>query len=254
LTYTQVVRPPEVGYRHPPPRVTFDTELPIRAFHPHARATLRRLCGLVVVLLASALPAQAEELDGAPKGWMARAQLPYQEGFLERWDARRSYGSWLLVQTLTDVSERLAWELPHADPLMVGDISRRGGGRMPGHKTHDKGVDADVGLYMRGGRQPLGGFLELRPRELDVDATWATIRALLDTGNVQHILLDQDHIERLRSHLVHEVGMDPADVDAIFMKPGTRPDWRLRGVVTHAPKHRSHLHVRITPAPDDTVN
>lgn len=196
--------------------------------------------------------AHADDVQGAGNSVLARAQLRHVDGIVERWDARRSYGSWLLVTTIAEVGERLAWELPHADPLMVGDISRRGGGYMPGHKTHDKGVDADIGLYMRGGRQPLGGFLDLRPRELDTAATWATIRALLDTGNVQHILLDQDHIERLRSHVLHEEGMDPATVDAIFMKPGERPDWRVRGVVTHAPNHRSHLHVRITAPPEDT--
>jgi len=223
-----------------------------------------RLCVALACCVLGSTSARADELGAADSPaargpaptsrYLARAQLPYQAGLVERWDPRRSYGSWLLVQTLSDVSERLAWELPHADPLMVGDISRRGGGRMHGHKTHDKGVDADIGLYMRGGRQPLGGFLDLRPRELDVEATWATIRALLDTGNVQHILLDQDHIERLRSYLVHEVGMEPSDVEAILTTPGTRIDWRMRGVVVHAPNHRSHIHVRITSPPEDTVN
>lgn len=231
-------------------------EPPIRFDLPGTGLRRPRLArwGVLVALVLGVAPAEAAEMDAAPPGWVARAQLPHSEGMLVRWDARRSYGSWLLVQTLTDVSERLAWELPHADPLMVGDISRRGGGAMPGHKTHDKGIDADIGLYMRGGRQPLGGFLEIRPRELDVASTWVTIRALLDTGNVQHILLDQDHIERLRSYLVHEVGMEEAEVDAIFTKPGERPDWQARGVVTHAPNHRSHLHVRITAPADEPVN
>ena len=99
-----------------------------------------------------ALGALGTEAAAGEPAAFASAQLPHQTGLLERWDPQRSYGSWLLVHTLTAVSERLAWELPHADPLMVGDISRRGGGRMHGHKTHDKGVDADIGLYMRGAR------------------------------------------------------------------------------------------------------
>ena len=172
--------------------------------------------------------ASADELAPRPHTWSAATQLQHHEGLLERWDARRSWGSPLVVQTLEAVSERLAWELPHADPLLVGDLSRRGGGPLEGHKTHDLGVDADIGLYMRGGRQPLGGFLELKPRELDCEATWAIIRALLDTGNVQFILLDQDHIEVLRSYVRHEVGLDEATIDAVFSEPGERPDWRER--------------------------
>ena len=166
---------------------------------------------------------------------------------LERFDPSRSYGNWLVVETLQQVAERIAWELPHADPLLVGDVSFRGGGAMPGHRTHDIGIDADIGLYARGGKQPLGGFIDVDPTELDAAATWAVIRALLDTGNVDFILLDQDHIEVLRAYVRSEVGLDEASIDAIFAAPGVRPDGQARGVVSHVPNHRHHLHVRITP-------
>lgn len=149
------------------------------------------------------------------------------------------------MSTLQQVADRIAWELPLADPLLIGDLSRRGGGTMHGHKTHDKGIDADIGLYMRGGRQPLGGFLDVTPEVLDAPATWALVRALLDTGNVQFILLDQALIDALRTHARVVEGLDDDELDAIF--PEGPVDWRRRGVINHAPNHRSHLHVRLTP-------
>jgi murein endopeptidase len=179
----------------------------------------------------------------------AVAQLPDLPGLVDRWDARRAWGTPLLVDTVLDATERLAWEHPDWDPVLVGDISRRGGGALFGHKTHDLGIDVDLGIYLAGGRQQ-DGFLDVRAADMDVEATFTLIRALLDTGNVQFILLDQRHIDRLRSHALHEVGLSPDEVDAIFVPPSTRLGWDRRGVVRHAPNHSSHLHVRITNAPD----
>jgi len=204
---------------------------------------------LLLFLLAMLGGAFADELPPDPmtsRPLFANVRLPSAEGVYERWDAQRSYGTWLTVTTLQQVTERLAWELPLADPILVGDLSRRGGGGMHGHKTHDKGIDADLGLYMRGGRQPLGGFVDVRPRELDAAATWAMIRALLDTGNVHFILLDQSLIDVVKAHVVREEGLTEEEAERIF--PGGPVDWRRRGVVNHAPNHASHLHVRITAA------
>jgi hypothetical protein len=145
------------------------------------------------------------------------------------------------------VAERLALELPLADPLMVGDISRKGGGRLPGHSTHHMGIDVDLGLFMDNGRQPLGGFVDVSPDRIDVYATWILVRSLLDTGQVQHILLDQSLINELREHVLYEVGLDRPTVDALFPPPTRRLTWAVRNVIRHAPNHKSHLHVRLVP-------
>lgn len=176
-------------------------------------------------------------------------RLPEAPGLLDRWDAERSWGTPLIVRTLLDATQRLAWEKPLLDPVTVGDLSVRGGGPMFGHSTHDEGIDADLGLFVHGGVQP-DGFLDVSPDDLDVEATWALIQALLDTGNVQFILLDQGHIDRLRDHLASQ-GMGADALDALFLPRRTRLAHDLRGVLRHAPNHRSHLHVRITPPPRD---
>lgn len=131
-------------------------------------------------------------------------------------------------------------------------MSRRGGGRLDGHISHDKGIDVDIGLFMDDGRQPLGGFVDLRPSQLDVRSTWILVRTLLDMGNVQFILLDQSLIERLKSYAINEVGLDRAEAEAIFPPRDERPAWSERGVVRHAPNHRSHIHVRLLP-PDGVL-
>lgn len=178
-------------------------------------------------------------------------QLPDADGLYERWDPKRSWATSYTVAVLEAVAERVAFELPLADPLLIGDISRQGGGRLDGHVTHDRGNDVDIGLFMDDGRQPLGGFVELRASQLDVASTWVLLRELLDTGQVQFVLLDQGHIHRLRTYALEEIGLDRDTVDAIFPPRDDSPSWREKGVVRHAPNHRSHLHVRLLPPETD---
>jgi murein endopeptidase len=52
-----------------------------------------------------------------------------------------------------------SWAAAH----LVSTVSRKGGGPLPPHKTHHLGIDADIGLFMDDGRQPLGGFVDVPP-------------------------------------------------------------------------------------------
>jgi hypothetical protein len=179
-------------------------------------------------------------------------QLPRSDGLLVRWDAERSWGSRALVETLQDVSAQLAFRIPDADPLAIGDMSNQGGGFMWGHKTHDQGIDADISLFYDDGLQSLGGFADIPPERLDVANTWVLISTLLDTGRIQFMLLDQEHIDALRAHLLDDLGLTPALVDPIFPISDQRIPWKQRGVVRHAPNHRSHLHVRVSNRSDES--
>lgn len=173
------------------------------------------------------------------------AQLPDRPDLYHRWDPARSWGTPYLVETLLAVTEELSWLLPEADPLVVGDVSRQGGGAMYGHRTHDRGVDADIGLYMIDGRQPLGGFEDVPAWRLDVEATWLLVRTLLETERVDFVLLDQSLIDAMKRWLRAERVLAEEEIEAIFPSPGTPRLWELTGVVRHAAGHRNHLHVRV---------
>lgn len=210
-----------------------------------------RLMGVAAVLGCSVARADPPVgFDGPAENvgrYMANWQLPRADGLYERWDADRAWASAHVISTLQVVAERMALELPLADPLMIGDISRKGGGHMMGHSTHNLGIDVDIGLFMDDGRQPLGGFVDVPPQHVDVSSTWILIRSLIDTGQLQFILLDQSLIDVLRDYVLHEVGLDRDLVDSIFPPPTRRLNWATRNVVRHAPNHRNHLHVRLVP-------
>jgi hypothetical protein len=215
------------------------------ALRPNEADTLPSLLALVIAFTASAADVHVPDAS-----LRAGHQLTRHDGLYVRWDAGNAWGSSLMVSTLERVGERMAWLRPRAEPLMIGDMSSRGGGPLFGHKTHDTGHDADLGLYLVGGRQPLDGFVDVRPQDLDLEANWLLIRELLDTGNVQFILLDKRHIAALRAYLTDVRGYPQRYVEEIMPPVNAEVTWGAHGVVRHAPNHASHLHVHVQRAAD----
>jgi hypothetical protein len=199
---------------------------------------------LIAAIFGTVWASGASAADAPAPPSVPNQLLVQADGLYERWTVERSWGTGLMVDVLTEVSTRMALEYPSAEPLVIGDISRRGGGQIDGHMTHRMGEDADIGIYFRGGRQSHGGFVNVDPDELDCDATFGLIRALLDTGTVEYILLDQVLIDRLRSYALADLGLDPELVASMFPAEGTAT-WRMWGYVRHADNHRNHLHIHV---------
>lgn len=172
-------------------------------------------------------------------------QLPERPELYIRWHADRSWGRPELVEVITEAAEEVAWRLPHADPFVVGDMSSEHGGLLHGHRSHRGGQDADLGLYFGEGRQNLKGFIDVRPADLDVVATWTFIEAMLATGLVERILLDRGHIRRLRRYVIDEGLLSEEEAWATFPAEGSPDLWRRDGVVQHVSGHRNHIHLRV---------
>lgn len=159
-------------------------------------------------------------------------------------DADRTWGRPEMIELITRTAEEMAWLRPHAGPIIVGDISRRYGGLLDGHKSHRAGVDADLGLYWGNGRTQVGGFPNGKPDDLDVETTWLLIRSMLDTGLVERILLDQALIDRLKRYTILSGELSRDEAERIFPEPNQR-HWTDIGIVHHVPNHREHIHVRV---------
>lgn len=182
------------------------------------------------------------------EGWpFDLVQLPPSELYAQFRDDR-NWGSPTMVAVIQDAAERVALQYPDSKPLLVGDISQRNGGDLPPHITHDDGRSADIGLFgWTGTVESLnGGFPKLSPKQLDPERTWAVIEALLATGRVEHILLDQRHIDRLEAWLLETGRKTPEETAALFPPLTTPRLWARTGYVRHAANHAEHLHVRVT--------
>ncbi len=180
------------------------------------------------------------------RGLVRGELLPELPELYTRWEADRTWGTRYMNDTIISVAEEMAFILPEGDPIVIGDISRKGGGLLLGHKSHRNGVDADIGLYSGDNRQPAdGAFHDLSPSTWDVEANWLMIKAMLDTGRVKFILLDQVLINDMRKWLLENRILERDEVDRIFPPPGTPRTWEMDGIVRHASGHRNHLHLRV---------
>jgi hypothetical protein len=147
-----------------------------------------------------------------------------------------AWGTPSLIACLQRTISAVHDEFPNTPALHIGDLSRRRGGYLGGHASHQSGFDADLGFYYRG---ESAWYVKATEKNLDQDRTWALVRALVTDCDVQYIFLDYFVMAVLRQH-ASQLGEDPAWLDELFAKGPYR-----RGIIRHAHGHRTHMHVRI---------
>ena len=172
-------------------------------------------------------------------------KLPDREDIYIMRRPDRTYGTQNMIDVLTSVAEEVAWLVPEADPLVIGDISKRGGGKLPGHMSHRGGLDVDIGLFFNNGEQPSMGFIDIPPSQLDRETMWVLIRALLDTGEVERILLDKSLVRVLRQYVVDSGELTREEAIKVFPYTTGKKAFLNEDVVHHHPGHKHHIHVRI---------
>lgn len=135
--------------------------------------------------------------------------------------------------------ERAAREVarchPGSPPLTVGDIARENGGWLRPHRSHQTGLDADLGYFYR---VPASYYARATRQTLDPHRTWTLVRSLLEGGNVDTIFIDGSVQALLREH-VATLPADQQPPEGTFRTPTQRA-----AIIQHAWGHATHLHVR----------
>lgn len=121
--------------------------------------------------------------------------------------------------------------------LSVGDISRQHGGWLRPHRSHQSGLDADLGYYYRSGP---AWFVPATSETLDVERTWALVRALIGGGNVEYLFMDVSVQRLLIAHL--ETSPDDRHLASELFELDGNKDALIR----HVRGHQTHFHVRFT--------
>ncbi len=121
-------------------------------------------------------------------------------------------------------------------PLAIGDLSRRDGGPLPPHLSHQSGRDVDVGVINVGNRTP-GAFIHTTPKTMDTLKTWVMLKSFLDTGEVQYIFMARSLAGEIKTY-----------VSRIYAKDQRKRRHYLKFFDTHVisgdGEHYSHVHIR----------
>lgn len=167
------------------------------------------------------------------------------------WVIRNRARAWAMphtVRRLTAGMRYVANRYPGASPMMIGDMSRFGGGRIRPHRSHQSGRDADVTYYSRSAVPLTQQFWDARTSDFDVARTWALFRYWLTRDWAEFIFTDHA-IQRMLADYAYSIGEDPEFVQRVFEIEGGG----MRSIIRHSPGHTHHFHVRFRCLDADTA-
>lgn len=183
----------------------------------------------------------ADRWDAMPR---IGEQLPSGDGYVIR-RPTLAYGATHVVDHLRHVIAEVRALYPDVHTLAIGDLSAEHGGKLAAHRSHQTGLDVDIGFYFT--QVPLGYPDRFAPAgdTLDLQATWALLTAFarttdLDDG-VAMMFLDYALQKRLYTW-AHERGTPEPDLELLFQYPRGKDS--QAGLIRHWPNHADHVHVR----------
>jgi len=151
------------------------------------------------------------------------------------------YGTYDLLAVVTVAAARVYYQFPKAAPLRIGTASRKSGGRVAGHDSHQNGLDIDLGYYRLSGRNsPQLGyyFFDSMVRggavvgDFDYERNYSLIKNFVDSGRASRIFV-HSAIKRGLCQYARKLGEN------------TKTNFYL-SVLRSYPGHGDHMHLRIT--------
>ncbi len=204
-----------------------------RSLHPLSALKQSELHALVRTNAASLGSAS---LGRPNRGWQINAvRMP--EGKL--WtlaEPKFAWGTQETIEATARAIERVESEHPGSPTLYVGHISRKEGGWLRPHRSHQSGRDVDLGYYYLGGPR---WYERANSDNLDRARTWTLLLGLLAEGNVEYVFMDSSVQTLLMEH-ARSQGAEEAWLAALFSQAAHSPT----ALVRHRFGHATHLHVR----------
>lgn len=193
-----------------------------------------------IAKLLSSDPAKLGSMSlGKPNAGALFNAVPLPPG--ERWkivNPAETYGTKETVDFIMASINRVHDEFENTGKVYVGDISDKDGGRLNRHVSHQSGRDADLSWYYKESAN-CPWWTVGDASNMDLDRTWALIRAFFTETDVQLILIDFRIQGLLYNHAMKK-GEDPEWLDRVFQYPQKGGP----GIIRHARGHATHVHVR----------
>ncbi len=152
--------------------------------------------------------------------------------------AKRSWGTFLAISRIHDVLGDYARHFRRAPPIHVMDLSMKGGGRFPPHKSHRSGRDVDIPYPLKA---KYAKFHTAAPSRLHLRRAWWLVKRFLKTNDVTFIFMDYPLQRALYTYAKH-IGESKTFLAKVFQYPRGRRV--LQGIIRDEPGHDTHFHVR----------
>ena len=151
-------------------------------------------------------------------------------------DPGNAWGTQETVDSIVRAIEKVNKEHAGTQPVIIGHISAKAGGRLKPHKSHQAGRDVDLSYFYK---ETTGWYAVANEKNLDQARTWTFVKAFLEDPNTEMILIDTS-LQRLLMAYALQKGEDKAFIDKVFQVSGKSQSPLIR----HAKGHATHIHVR----------
>ncbi len=158
-------------------------------------------------------------------------QLPEADGYVRRRPGN-AWGKAAVIHSLVSAIERYHERSEGAGPVRIGDISRKSGGPLGNHLSHQGGRDIDISYVWEQN--------EDEGKVLDVPRSWELIKAFTEDSNLNVIFTDFGVQGQLYEHAL-SIGEDPELLEELFEYPNRGSSG---AVLYHWRGHDRHFHVR----------
>lgn len=180
---------------------------------------------------------------GAPNRGRLEHAAPFPEG--DGWSLRvYRPRTWATRHVVAELAASIAeWRerFPAAQPVLLGEFSRRSGGKVRPHRSHRSGRDVDIGYVLL---EPPAAhrFTVATPRTMDAAATWGLVQRLIATGAVEAIFMAESVQNQLLPHALPTIA--PERLPAVFSVSTTDPRAKKAAIIRAWGGHDDHMHVR----------
>lgn len=151
-----------------------------------------------------------------------------------------AYGMPVTIDAIRYAYGRLLAVYPMAPRVEVGDLSLETGGRMPPHRSHQNGLDADI-AYFSNHADDYCEFESLSSEQLDARLQWYLFELWIEWGAVEYLFVDYELQQPLYEYAASQ-GYTEQQLSEWFQYPNGRSS-RV-GLIRHEPGHSNHFHVR----------
>ncbi|NOY90959.1 MAG: LysM peptidoglycan-binding domain-containing protein [Deltaproteobacteria bacterium] len=212
----------------------------IRRWNAHLRrGHLQR--GQHLRIYSEVRESRSESIGKPSRGTLAHAErLRPNPGYAIR-ELSRAYATLETTVWLSEGVDAVTEQFPGGPRIAVHDLSKRRGGRLRGHRSHQSGRDVDLSYYQRRcGSRPCP-FRRLNPEQLDLRRQWALLHHWLERDELEYVFMDYG-LSRALYRYARRHGATRNQLSRWFQYPRGRRH-RL-GIIRHYRGHRDHLHVR----------
>lgn len=153
---------------------------------------------------------------------------------------KNAFGVEGVLKTLRACAKRVRDAFPGTHDILIGDLSRPGGGHFAPHASHQSGRDADIGYYLASNIQN-ETMHRVKAPEVDYAKTWALLKCHITTDRVSRVYMDRRIQVAMIDWLRKKKTIDDGQIQRMFEVEGGE-----EALIRHAREHDTHFHVRFS--------